>query len=80
MGCHFLFQGLFPTQGSNLHLLHLAGGFFTTEPPGKPFASARQPQIWYFIHPIGSFLEDPPPEAIISRESEQLMTYIVRCT
>ena len=23
MGCHFLLQGIFPTQGSNLHLLHL---------------------------------------------------------
>ena len=23
MGCHFLFQGIFPTQGSNLCLLHL---------------------------------------------------------
>ena len=23
MGCHFLLQGIFPTQGSNLHPLHL---------------------------------------------------------
>ena len=23
MGCHFLLQGIFPTQGLNLHLLHL---------------------------------------------------------
>ena len=23
VGCHVLLQGLFPTQGSNLHLLHL---------------------------------------------------------
>ena len=23
VGCHFLFQGIFPTQGSNLHHLHL---------------------------------------------------------
>ena len=22
VGCHFLFQGIFPTQVSNLHLLH----------------------------------------------------------
>ena len=22
VGCHFLFQGIFPTQGSNPHLLH----------------------------------------------------------
>ena len=27
----------FPTQGSNSHLLHLAGTFFTTEPPGKSY-------------------------------------------
>ena len=32
MGCHFLLQGIFPTQGSNPHLLSsvLAGGFFST--------------------------------------------------
>ena len=39
VGCRFLLQGIFPTQGSNLSLLHLlalAGGFFTTEPPVKP--------------------------------------------
>ena len=29
--CHALLQGIFPTQGSNLHLLRLlAGIFFTT--------------------------------------------------
>ena len=31
VGCHFLVQGIFPTQGSN----SLVGGFFTTESPGK---------------------------------------------
>ena len=36
VGRHFLLQGIFPTQGWNLCLLHRAGGFFTTEPPGKP--------------------------------------------
>ena len=32
VGCHFLLQGLFPTQGSNPNLLSpaLAGRFFTT--------------------------------------------------
>ena len=30
-GCHFLLQGIFPTQGSNSHLCPgLAGGFLTT--------------------------------------------------
>ena len=33
-GLHFLLQGIFPTQRSNVHAL--AGRFFTTEPPGKP--------------------------------------------
>ena len=39
VGCHFLFQGIFLTLGSNLRLLcllALAGGFFTTGPLGKP--------------------------------------------
>ena len=32
-GCHFLLQGIFPGQESNLLL---AGRFLITEPPGKP--------------------------------------------
>ena len=46
VGCHFLLQGIFPTQELNLSLLHLLClwhcqadyyyyYFFTTEPPGK---------------------------------------------
>ena len=41
VGWHFLLLGIFPTQGLNPNLLWsnslpLAGGFFTTEPTGKP--------------------------------------------
>ena len=36
VGCHFLLQEIFPTQGPSLCLMHWAGGFFTTELPGKP--------------------------------------------
>ena len=36
MGCHFLLQGIFPTQQLNLHLLHWQVVSFTTAPPGKP--------------------------------------------
>ena len=36
VGCHFLLQGIFLTQGSNLHLLHWQVGSLSTEPPGKP--------------------------------------------
>ena len=35
VGCHFLLQEIFLTQRSNPHLL--GSGFFTTEPPGKPY-------------------------------------------
>ena len=37
IGCHFLLQGFFLTQGSNqcLHICCIEGRFFTTEPPGK---------------------------------------------
>ena len=35
MGCHFLLQGIFPTQGLNPHLLHWPVDS-VTEPPGKP--------------------------------------------
>ena len=37
VGCHFLLQGIFWTQGSNSRLLHWqAGIFLPSEPPGKP--------------------------------------------
>ena len=42
MCCRALFQEIFQSQGSNLHLLSLpalSGGFFTTVPPGKPSLS-----------------------------------------
>ena len=39
VGSHSLLQGIFPTQGSNLHLLHLLlwqEGSWPLAPPGKP--------------------------------------------
>ena len=41
VGCHFLLQGIFLTQGLNPHLPSaLAGGFFTMEPQGKPLGAS----------------------------------------
>ena len=40
MGCHFLCQRIFPTQGSNSHLLcflHWQVGSLPLAPPGKPY-------------------------------------------
>ena len=42
IGCHFLLQGIFPTQGSTPVSLALGSGFFTTEPPGKPIWPTTQ--------------------------------------
>ena len=36
VGCHFVLQGIFPTQGSNPLLLHPLHWHFTTVPPAKP--------------------------------------------
>ena len=36
MGCHFLLQGIFLTQGSNLRLLHWQADSLPLAPPGKP--------------------------------------------
>ena len=39
VGCHFLLQGIFPTQGLNLRLLgllHWRVGSLPLAPPGKP--------------------------------------------
>ena len=41
VGYHFLLRGIFPNRELNLFPLSpaLAGGFFTTEPLGKPYAT-----------------------------------------
>ena len=36
VGCHFLLQETFPKPGVEPESPALAGGFFTTAPPGKP--------------------------------------------
>ena len=45
VGRHFLLQGIFPTQGQNLrllHLLHWQEGFLSLGPPGKTRKSQKQ--------------------------------------
>ena len=42
VGFHALLQGIFPTQGSNLHLLHWLADSLPSEPPGKPKATIPQ--------------------------------------
>ena len=49
MGCHFLFQGIKP---ASLASPALAGGFFTTEPSGKPCVVVTHFNL-YFSNDIG---------------------------
>ena len=44
VGSHFLLRGIFPTQGSD-PVSYLAGTFFTTEPPGKPYTYTTKCKI-----------------------------------
>ena len=37
VGCHFLLQGIFPTQGSNPGLPHYRQALLPSEPPGNPY-------------------------------------------
>ena len=52
MGCHFLLQGIFPTQGSNPCLL--LGRQIITEPPGKLNLTLH---ILYFLYDVYSFMQ-----------------------
>ena len=41
VGCHFLFQGIFVTQGSNMGLLCWQVNSLPSKPPGKPLTARR---------------------------------------
>ena len=43
--CHFFLQGIFPVQGSNLHLLHWQADSLALSHQGSPSPSPNQPQI-----------------------------------
>ena len=42
VGCHFLLQGIFLTQGSNLHVLHLRQNLIPPSHPGSPFLKGNK--------------------------------------
>ena len=57
--CHLLLQGIFPTQGLKLHLLHLLHwqvGSLSVEPPGKPWAQdSMNSNSWNLGHNLKPF-------------------------
>ena len=65
VGCHFLLQGIFPTEGTELSSPALPGGFFITVTPGKPF-SLYVLSPYYGIGWMGSFNSDGPVMWLLS--------------
>ena len=64
VGCHFLFQGIFLTQGSNLsllHLLHWQAGSLPLAPLGKPPISPFLPILTI----ICNHLQQPPRTCVL---------------
>ena len=63
MGCHFLLQGIFPTQGSSPRLLCLLRWQTGSSPPGKPHVKfllySQVPQLHMYIH-VSTFLDSFP--------------------
>ena len=59
MGCHFLLQGIFLTQGSNpglLNLLHWQAGSLPLVPPGKPQSESESLSLMsYSLRPHGLY-------------------------
>ena len=51
VGCHFLLQRLFPTQGSSPHLLHWQADSLPSKPPGKTHRFGMQSAGWMNIFP-----------------------------
>ena len=52
VGCHFLLQGIFLTQGSNLHvlrLLHCRQNLVPPSHPGSPFLKGNKEIFWNAI-------------------------------
>ena len=48
VGCYFLLQEIFPTQGSNWHHLHWQADSFTTKTSGKP-CNGPQNTLWEIL-------------------------------
>ena len=50
LGCHFLLQGIFPTQGSNVRLLHSQASSLPLVLPGMPPVYLTREHFFFLIH------------------------------
>ena len=75
VGCHFLLREIFPTQGSNLHLLFVK--WITTEPPGKSSWLMRNPYL--LPHYVHRFLNHLEYTYNISSSFIVIISYFIMC-
>ena len=61
VGCHFLLQGIFPTQGSNQGLLHCRWILYYLSHKGSPKPGSEAPPPFTSEQPPRSYLVVPAP-------------------
>ena len=77
VGCHALFQGIFPTQGSNpgsLCLLHWQADSFTTGPPGKPPWICNHTKICITQRQTTAYLPGTLTHKVLNKGTSPMMT------
>ena len=79
VGCHFLLQGIFPTQGPK-RISCTAGRFFTTEPPWKQGRSRFYPTVRKQFHKLcGIMLPNNCHRKISKIHYCKLISFIFKC-
>ena len=89
VGGHALLQGIFPTQGSNLHLLHWQVDSLPLSPQGSPVFSAvsfRPPSgpqlghdvLFLRLHSVQT-LQSPKPWKPVHKSINRYVSYFLLC-
>ena len=71
--CHTLLQGIFPTQGSKLHLPHWQADFFTTVPPGNHHRIGGRLECYHInLGVTQSFVQN---KKLLKKQAPQMSSY-----
>ena len=86
VGCHFLLQGIFPTQGSNLHLLHCWWIFYCWATRKSTLIVQSLSHVQLFVTPWTTAHQAPLSSAVsrsllkfMSFESVMLSKHLIFC-
>jgi len=78
VGCHFLLQGIFTTQGSNRDLPHRRQMLLLSEPPGNspPALDGANANLWQC--PSFNHANKENDNTLMSENEEQLKSFLMR--